>query len=465
MSTGTQGQGAQPSLKRRLIRQLVLLQVAIQLVVIGALAATGQLIDFSSPENTVEILQEAVAREADGRLAMRPTERLAALRRAQPGLWFSVRDAQGRQVVEGRIPPEFARIGDTLDQVRQARLGWNIGDAPRQSARMRWVDSPAGEVQILTGADSPITWRNLGLSVLLLLLKVVLPIMAITVTATLLATHFVVRRTLAGLNAAAARAGQIDADQRGVRLPLSDVPGEVATLVAAFNDALQRLDDGHARHERFLADAAHELRTPLAILNTRLDNLPDSAEKTRLLADAARLSMLAGQLLDLQRMKGREERRQRVDLVDMAREVVAEMAPLALASGYDISFEPQAGRVEIDGDRDALSRALTNLVRNAIDHAGGQGSVVVRVDASGDVDVIDDGPGIPPAQRAHVFKPFYRVHASGPGAGLGLSLVQEIVRLHGGEVSVHDGPEGGALFRMRFRPARASGMTDAEAFE
>ena len=441
MSTGTQGQGAQPSLKRRLIRQLVLLQVAIQLVVIGALAATGQLIDFSSPENTVEILQEAVAREADGRLSMRPTERLAALRRAQPGLWFSVRDAQGRQVVEGRIPPEFARIGDTLDQV------------------------PAGEVQILTGADSPITWRNLGLSVLLLLLKVVLPIMAITVTATLLATHFVVRRTLAGLNAAAARAGQIDADQRGVRLPLSDVPGEVATLVAAFNDALQRLDDGHARHERFLADAAHELRTPLAILNTRLDNLPDSAEKTRLLADAARLSVLAGQLLDLQRMKGREERRQRVDLVDMAREVVAEMAPLALASGYDISFEPQAGRVEIDGDRDALSRALTNLVRNAIDHAGGQGSVVVRVDASGDVDVIDDGPGIPPAQRAHVFKPFYRVHASGPGAGLGLSLVQEIVRLHGGEVSVHDGPEGGALFRMRFRPARASGMTDAGAFE
>ena len=99
MSTGTQGQGAQPSLKRRLIRQLVLLQVAIQLVVIGALAATGQLIDFSSPENTVEILQEAVAREADGRLSMRPTERLAALRRAQPGLWFSVRDAQGRLVV------------------------------------------------------------------------------------------------------------------------------------------------------------------------------------------------------------------------------------------------------------------------------------------------------------------------------------------------------------------------------
>ncbi|QNK69740.1 sensor histidine kinase [Variovorax sp. PAMC26660] len=440
---------APPTLKRRLIRQLVLLQVAIQLVVIGALVASGHLVDFSSTENTVEVLQEAVARDAAGKLHMRPTRRLVALRRTVPHLWFSIRDHQGGQVVEGQIPPEFARIGDALDTVRQARLGWNIGDPPRQAARMRWVDSAAGDVQILTGPDSPITWRYLGLALLLLLVQLVLPIMAITIAATLLATHFVVKRTLAGLNAAAARAGQIDADQRGVRLPLSDVPGEVATLVGAFNDALQRLDDGHARHERFLADAAHELRTPLAILNTRLENMPDSPDKHRLLADAARLSVLAGQLLDLQRMKGRADRLQPVDLVEMARDVVAEMAPLALAAGYEISFEAQTPFVETEGDRDALARALTNLVQNAIDHAGGQGNVVVRVDATGHVDVIDDGPGIPAAQRAHVFKPFYRVHATGPGAGLGLSLVQEIVRLHGGEVSVHDGPEGGTLFRMR----------------
>lgn len=439
----------QPTLKRRLIRQLVLLQVAIQLLVIGALAASGYLIDFSSSENTVEILQEAVARDAAGKLVMRPTQRLVALRETVPHLWFSIRDHQGGQVVEGLIPPEFASIGDTLDKVRQARLGWNIGDPPRQAARMRWVDSAAGDVQILTGPDSPVTWRNLGLALLLLLVQLVLPIMAITIAATLLATHFVVKRTLAGLNAAAARAGQIDADQRGVRLPLSGVPGEIATLVGAFNDALQRLDDGHARHERFLADAAHELRTPLAILNTRLENLPDSPDRQRLLADTARLSVLAGQLLDLQRLKGNADRRQHIDLVEMARDVVAEMAPLALAAGYEISFEPQAACVETEGDRDALVRALTNLVQNAIDHAGGQGSVVVRVDAAGNVDVIDDGPGIPAAQRAHVFKPFYRVLATGPGAGLGLSLVQEIVRLHGGEVSVHDGPEGGTLFRMR----------------
>jgi signal transduction histidine kinase len=267
----------------------------------------------------------------------------------------------------------------------------------------------------------------------------------------------VVRRTLSGLHAIVARAGQIDAEQRGVRLPLAEVPAEVATLVGAFNDALQRLDDGHARQERFLADAAHELRTPIAILQTRIENLAEGAERTRLLADAARLSVLAGQLLDLQRMKAQGTGRQRIDLVAMAREVVAEMAPLALAAGYEVSFEPLAARVEIEGDRDAIARALANLVRNAIEHAGGMGAVTVRVMPPGDIEVIDDGPGIPAALREQIFKPFHRGHATGPGAGLGLSLVQEIARLHGGEVTVHDAPGGGALFRLRLRSARSDG--------
>jgi len=456
MSTAANAAPSSPSsLKRRLVRRLVLLQAAIQLLVIGALVATGHLINFSSPENTVEILQEAVMRGADGRLSMRATPRLAALREAQPPLWFSVRDRQGGRLVEGRIPDEFAHIDATLDGVGQARLGWNMGDPPRQSARMRWVDSAAGPVQILTGADSPITWRNLGLSLLLVLLEVVLPILAITVAATLLASHVVVRRTLSGLHAIVARAGQIDAEQRGVRLPLAEVPAEVATLVGAFNDALQRLDDGHARQERFLADAAHELRTPIAILHTRIENLAEGAERTRLLADAARLSVLAGQLLDLQRMKVHGTGRQRIDLVALAREVVAEMAPLALAAGYEVSFEPLAARVEIEGDRDAIARALANLVRNAIEHAGGMGAVTVRVMPPGDIEVIDDGPGIPAALREQIFKPFHRGHATGPGAGLGLSLVQEIARLHGGEVTVHDAPGGGALFRLRLRPGRS----------
>lgn len=441
------------SLKRRLTMQLWWVQAAIQLMVIGALLASGQLVSFSSPENTVEILQEAVVRDSNDRLGLDPTLRLARLRAENPELWFTVRDRHGRTLTEGRIPKEFSRVGDTLDQVGQARLGWNIGDPPRPAARIRWVDSRAGNVQIMTSADSPVTWRNFGLSILLLLRDLVVPILGITGLATLLATHFVVRRTLAGLHTAAAQAGRVDVDQRGVRLPMTDVPSEIATLVAAVNDALERLDAGYARQERFLADAAHELRTPIAILNTRIENLPEGQEKVRLLIDVSRLAVLTRQLLDMQRMKGRNDSFAAVDLVDLAHQVIADMAPLCIACGCDISLEAQIDRLLIQGDQGALERALRNVVQNAIDH--GKGRVQVRISDAGTIDVIDDGQGIPAEHRELIFKPFYRVHAAGRGAGLGLSLVREIMEMHGGDIAVGDDPEGRTCIRMRFVRGRA----------
>lgn len=435
------------SLKRRLVRRLVLLQAAIQLLVIGALVATGHLINFSSPENTVEILQEAVMRGADGRLSMRATPRLAALREAQPPLWFSVRDRQGGRLVEGRIPDEFADIGATLDGVGQARLGWNMGDPPRQSARMRWVDSAAGPVQILTGADSPITWRNLGLSLLLVLLEVVLPILAITVAATLLASHVVVRRTLSGLHAIVARAGQIDAEQRGVRLPLAEVPAEVATLVGAFNDALQRLDDGHARQERFLADAAHELRTPITILQIRLEGLPNDPLKVKLMQASARLATLAEQLLDLQRLDGVVVQAQQVDLKALCERVAADLAPLAIMNRCTLSVDaPQA--IVVGGDAPSLERALTNLIQNAIEH-GGQGcDIQVRLCEPFCIEVLDSGPGIPESERERVVEPFHRLVPRGRGAGLGLHLVAEVAHLHRGRLTIGSNDAGGARMRL-----------------
>lgn len=271
----------------------------------------------------------------------------------------------------------------------------------------------------------------------------------------ILATPFVVKRGLKGLIATAAHAESIDVHERTTRLPLDGVASEIRPLVNAVNRAFDRLNEGYDRQERFLADAAHELRTPIAILHTRIENLAEGAERTRLLADAARLSVLAGQLLDLQRMKAQGTGRQRIELVALARRWWPRWRRWRFAAGYEVSFEPLAARVEIEGDRDAIARALANLVRNAIEHAGGMGAVTVRVMPPGDIEVIDDGPGIPAALREQIFKPFHRGHATGPGAGLGLSLVQEIARLHGGDVTVHDAPGGGALFRLRLRPGRS----------
>jgi signal transduction histidine kinase len=129
------------------------------------------------------------------------------------------------------------------------------------------------------------------------------------------------------------------------------------------------------------------------------------------------------------------------------------VAPLVLDAGYELAMDAPPAPVTIVGDRQALSRALTNLLQNAIVHAGGKGLIHVEVSADGAFQVSDEGPGIPPEQREQIFTPFYRLRPSSVGTGLGLHLVQEIVARHGGDISVLDVPGGGARFRVRLRLA------------
>jgi signal transduction histidine kinase len=128
--------------------------------------------------------------------------------------------------------------------------------------------------------------------------------------------------------------------------------------------------------------------------------------------------------------------------------VVSDLAPLAIAGGYDISFDGDTERVTVRGDEIAIERALTNLVQNAIQHGGRRGLIAIHVSARGTVAVTDQGAGVPAEHRKSVFEPFHRLDARSRGVGLGLNLVREIVALHEGQVSVSDGPDGGARFEM-----------------
>jgi signal transduction histidine kinase len=446
------------SLRWRLVRRLVGLQAAmlalLVLVVIAALWGAGQLVSLESEDDTIDALREAIVRDTNGDISVRDTLALAQRRQQAPNFWFVIRDRDEHTVSEGRVPREYAEIGAALDGIGQARLGWNINDGMRPTARMKWIDTPAGNVQILTGQGGAVSWRRIGHAASALFLGVVLPVVALMTLATLIATPIVVRRTLAGLGHVAAQAEKIDIDRRSARLPLEAVPSEIVPLVAAANDALRRLDEGYERHQRFLIDAAHELRTPIAILQTRLESLSLGPEAARVLEDVARLATLADQLLDLQRVNQGGDRFSDVDIVAIGREAAADLAPLAIAAGYELSFESASEHVGVRGDRGSLERALTNLIQNAIQHGGRKGIIAVRVDQPATISVTDEGPGIPPADRERVFEPFYRVHGRSPGAGLGLNLVQEIVRLHDGQVAISEGPTGGTCVRMTFKPAQ-----------
>lgn len=450
------------SLRSRLLWRLVPLQGVLLslllLLLLGTLGTAGMLLDNRDEDHVIEVVQEAVARDAAGKLTLWPTPDLTHLREEIPDLWFIVRDKQGQVLTDGAVPPDFARIGDALDHISQARLGWQmLHDDPRKpAARMKRVETSAGNLQIITASQGRMTVRKVLAATSLMFVGLGLPGLLLMMLATLIATPIVVRSALSGLAVVAGQADRIDVHRRGTRLSVAHVPDEIAPLVTAINDALARLDDGHARHQRFVADAAHELRTPIAILNTRLESLPPGPEKTRLREDAARLATLAEQLLDIQRLDQNRNPFTPVDLVEVAQTVTAELAPLAIAAGYEIALDAAPGRVETVGDRPALERALTNLVQNAIQHGGGHGRISVRVNRAATIEVRDQGAGIAPDQRAAIFEPFYRVRPLDRGAGLGLNMVREIVELHGGQVTVTDDASGGACFRLTLQPVSAA---------
>jgi signal transduction histidine kinase len=445
-------------IRSRLSWRLVSLQAgllaALILIVIGSLWASGFLLVERDEDHVIDIVQRSLARDAEGTLILRPTADLKRLREETPDLWFLVRDRQGHQLSEGAVPAEFARIGGALDHISQARLGWQLFDDPRKPpARLKRIDSDAGNVQVLTATQGQMSSGKAVLATSLVFLGVALPGLLVMAAATLIATPMVVRRAFAGLDMTADQAGRIDFRRRGVRLSADRIPREVVPLVAAINDALARLDDGYARHQRFVADAAHELRTPIAILNTRLESLSPGPDKARLLEDCARLATLAEQLLDIQRLDHCSKPFMRVDLVEVAQGVAADLAPLAIAAGYELALDTEAARIETTGDPAALERALTNLVQNAIQHGGRRGTIGIRVSLPATIDVTDEGEGIAPDQRALVFEPFYRLAPLDRGAGLGLNMVREIARMHHGDVCVLEGPNGGACLRLMLPPA------------
>jgi two-component system OmpR family sensor kinase len=248
-------------------------------------------------------------------------------------------------------------------------------------------------------------------------------------------------------------------------LPEAGLPEEVRPLVGSLNDLLARLERALDRERAFIADAAHELRTPLAAVGLQLqvlERVSAGAEREqaleRLKSGVQRAARLVGQLLDLARQDDAADRRTaRVDLAAVAREVVLEQAQQAEARRIDLGLEGAAA--EVEGDAEGLRVALGNLVDNAIRHSphGGRVDVRVRTDGADVVaEVVDSGPGIPPAERERVFDRFHRGEsAAGSGSGLGLAIVREIATRHGATVELADRADGtpGLCARLRFRRA------------
>ncbi|MCK9258341.1 MAG: sensor histidine kinase N-terminal domain-containing protein [Azoarcus sp.] len=235
----------------------------------------------------------------------------------------------------------------------------------------------------------------------------------------------------------------------------ASVPEEVRPLIIAFNDMMARLEENLQAQQRFIADAAHQMRTPLTGLRmqTELALLESDPEQLRnsltQIADSTeRAGHLINQLLSLARAEASFEKLYAVEPVDveaMVREVGQELFPRALAKGIDLGVEGSGQGMQVEGNPVLLREMVKNLMDNAIKYTPRGGSVTARTRHAGApiFEVEDTGEGIPEADRERVFERFYRVLGSGAdGSGLGLPIVREIAELHRATVSLSPNPEG-----------------------
>lgn len=268
-------------------------------------------------------------------------------------------------------------------------------------------------------------------------------------------TYFLAGRALRPLRRLSDHMETVRAQNLSLPLEIPNSGDELTRLAEAFNGMLARLEESFAVQAQFTANAAHELRTPLAVIRTHLEVLqryesPTPAQYTEtfamVLEQTGRLGDMVQTLLEMAQLDN-IERTERVSLGDMAEEILCDLAPVAAEK--QVTLVQGGGTAAVIGSDTLLYRAVYNLVENAIKYNRTGGTVTVSCRQEGKTAVVsvrDTGIGIPQADRDAVFRPFFRVdrsHGSTGGAGLGLALVRRIAEAHGGTVAVAEsGAEG-----------------------
>lgn len=366
-------------------------------------------------------------------------------------VFYEVSTAAGARVMANAAVPSPPEVSDAvLEPVYYdtAVLGLQV-----RAIALR-VQGSGGEAVLVKVAET----RNKRDSLANEVLVATLAIVAMLVVASVALISTGIGRSLAVLEPIVQR---VRGGRRGfAALPEGrEVPSEVRPLVHTINALMREISEEHAARQRFVADAAHQLRTPLAALRVQLDlalREKDPGRHGEALADAAavlsRTSHLIHRLLTLSRVDQASEDAtpmERVDLDRLAREEVESWIDRALARGIDLGYDNPGHPVLIPGRGALLHEALSNLIDNALTYAGAGGPITVGVsDGPPRLFVEDGGPGIPEGERERVRGRFYRIPGTpGEGCGLGLAIVDEIARIHGARLLILS-REGGPGVRV-----------------
>jgi two-component system sensor histidine kinase QseC len=437
-----------PSLKRRLIVLLLAGTAAFWALVAGlsyynAHHEVDELFDVQMAQLGHTLLALALA-DGDGPDASVPWPHLGQGHRRhglheEPRMMFQLRDGKGKLLLRTPNAPETpltAREG--FSEVRDSTGHW----------RYFLIHDPDNRFQVQVGENHAVRDELIQKTVAQFMLPILigLPLLG----------FWVWHATGRGLAPLAKIREELD--QRGpdhlASLPAEAIPEEIAPLVATLNRLLGEIQQTLESERRFTADAAHELRTPLAALQTQLQvaqRARDTGEREHALSQMreglTRTSRLVEQMLHLARLDPERKLPQAatLDLADVVREACAELGPTALAKNLDLALEAEEA-APMAGDKDWLHILVRNLVDNAIRYTPSGGQIMVAVSprsaAAGPVlHVGDSGPGIPPEQRESALRRFHRLDNTGQsGHGLGLSIVARVAELHGAVLSLERDP-------------------------
>ncbi|MBR0848491.1 sensor histidine kinase N-terminal domain-containing protein [Bradyrhizobium diazoefficiens] len=385
-----------------------------------------------------EVLAERIVAQADGTLTFNLPDSLRGLYSDAYGRYqYDIRDVEGRLLFSSR--PRSSAAAPPPETISGAAVTRLFDGKP---VRIQVAEDLSHRDVIIDDIISNF-FRKVG--------WITIPVLLVLLAADII----IFRRALAPLWKASEQASNIGPARTDIRLPTEQIPREIVPLVTAVNEALDRLEGGFRVQRQFTADAAHQLRTPLAILRTRIETLGDGAAKQALLADIEGMSRIVAQLLEIAELDTLVlDPGETADLRAVCTDVVGTIAPFAIAQHKDIALKGSDSPVMIHGNAEMLQRAIFNLAENAIKFTAKDTSVDVEVGEDGVVRVRDCGPGIAEAERELIFQRFWRRDRQrSDGAGLGLSIVRGVADDHAATVAVENLPGGGAEFTLRFRLA------------
>lgn len=458
---------------------LLLWPMSIAITYLVAKSIANQPFDHAL-EDRVTVLAQQV-REVDGAIATRLPASARDILRADDvdSVYFQIIDAYGAHVDGDRELPR-PREDDTDKDgavhfrndavhgtpVRVAYLYLNLDPLHRADAATPLEPPPSRRalVQVAETLEKRALLANEIIKGVILPQFIILPIILALV-------WFALSR---GLSPLAELQERIRARSSDDLSPIDSrqVPEEISPLVGSLNEMLGRLAQTIDMQKRFIADAAHQMKTPLAGMRMQSELAlrqvdPDEIHRSleQLAKSSESATRLVNQLLALARAENQPHAGlafEEIELGALARGVVQDWVQASFTHDIDLGYEPHDEPVNIAGNAMMLRELLSNLIDNALRYTPAGGSVTVRVRRDGEhalLEVEDTGPGIAPSERAHVFERFYRIlGSSASGSGLGLAIVREIAQQHGAEVDIFNNPRShskkypGSLFRLTFPP-------------